>query len=101
MTKFVIIFSFSRKIKVTFKKKRHYPNSWKSEHCWPAIGPKVDKKIGSFNLYPISHLPSKQKWTKKLAIFISTQTLYLLTVSKWTKKLAIFVSTQTLYLLFL
>ena len=46
-----------------FKKKRHYPNSLKSEHCWPAIGPKVDNKIGSFNPHSIYNLTSKQKWT--------------------------------------
>ena len=62
----------SVKISLKFKKKRHFPNSWKNEHCWPAIGPKVDKKFGSFNPYSISHLPSKQKWTIKLAISICT-----------------------------
>ena len=30
--------------KIQFKKKRHYPNSWKSEHCWPAIWSTVGKK---------------------------------------------------------
>ena len=24
-------------LKLVFKKKRHYSNSWKSEHCWPAF----------------------------------------------------------------
>ena len=30
-----------------FKKQRHYPNSLKSEHCWPA----VDKEIGNLIQY--------------------------------------------------
>ena len=68
-------------IKKLFKNKRHYPNSWKSEHCWPAFGPKMDKKIGSFNRHSISYLLSKQKWTKELAIVISTYSNSLLTLS--------------------